>query len=169
MSSCLAGGGRDRTDPAKGSEACFGLQPLRVVAGCQQQLRGGLVADRVLRHKVGCQLIDDSGDHAVEVADLVMRVILRSWSRRSSGAQTTVLWIICSATRRAATAVFRHAFRTRRDSIMPSRLLGVTVRLPVKAAWAAFWASRSSFLPRLRRSPLSGVVTSRTSTLAFCR
>ena len=44
---------------------------------------------------------------------------------------------------------------------MPSRLRGVTVRWPAKAAWAAFWASRSSFLPRLRRSCLSGVVTSR--------
>ncbi len=28
--------------------------------------------------------------------------------------------------------------RTRRDSTIPSRLLGVTVRLPAKAAWAAF-------------------------------
>src|SRR5438477_11857206 len=57
-----------------------------------------------------------------------MRVILRSVSRSSSGAQTMVLWIICSATRRAATAVLRQAFSTRRDSTIPSRLLGVTVR-----------------------------------------
>ena len=97
-----------------------------------------------------------------------MRVILRSVSRRSSGAQTMVLWIICSATRRAATAVLRQAFSTRRDSTIPSRLLGVMVRRPAKAACAAFWASRSSFLPRLRRSCVSGVVTSRTSTPAFC-
>jgi hypothetical protein len=49
-----------------------------------------------------------------------------------------VFWIICNAMRRATTAVFRHALRTRKDSIMPSRLLGVTVRLPAKAACAAF-------------------------------
>ena len=53
-----------------------------------------------------------------------MRVILRSVSRSSSGAQTIVLWIICRATRRAATAVLRQALSTRSDSIMPSRLLG---------------------------------------------
>ena len=74
-----------------------------------------------------------------------MRVILRSSSRNSSGAQTIVFWIICRATRRAATAVLRQALSTRRDSIMPLRLLGVTVRLPANAAWAAFCASRSSF------------------------
>ena len=39
---------------------------------------------------------------------------------------------------------------------MPSRLLGVTVRWPARAAWAAFWASRSSFFPRRRRSCLVG-------------
>jgi len=49
-----------------------------------------------------------------------------------------VLWIICRATRLALTAVFRQAMRIRRDSIMPSRLRGVTVRWPAKAAWAAF-------------------------------
>jgi putative transposase len=42
------------------------------------------------------------------------------------------------ATRLALTAVFRQAMRTRRDSIIPSRLRGVTVRWPAKAAWAAF-------------------------------
>ena len=35
---------------------------------------------------------------------------------------------------------------------MPSRLRGVTVRWPAKAACAAFCASRSSFFPRRRRS-----------------
>jgi hypothetical protein len=38
-----------------------------------------------------------------------MRVMLRKWSRSPSGAQTIVFWIICRATRRAATAVFRQA------------------------------------------------------------
>ena len=64
-------------------------------------------------------------------------------------AQTIVFWISCRATRRAATAVLRQALSTRRDSIMPLRLLGVTVRLPANAAWAAFCASRSSFFPAL--------------------
>jgi hypothetical protein len=66
-----------------------------------------------------------------------IRVILRSVSRSSSGAQTMVLWIICRATRRAAAAVSRQALSTRSASIIPSRLFGVTVRLPAKAAWAA--------------------------------
>src|ERR1700687_1680925 len=66
-----------------------------------------------------------------------MRVILRNVSRSSAAAQTMVLWIICNAMRRAATAVFRQALSTRKDSIMPSRLFGVTVRLPAKAACAA--------------------------------
>ena len=105
---------------------------------------------------------------AARVRMSCMRVILRNSSRNSSGAQTIVFWIICRATRRAATAVLRQALSTRRDSIMPLRLLGVTVRLPANAAWAAFCASRSSFFPRLRRSCLSGVVTSRTSMPAFC-
>ena len=48
MSSCLAGGGRDRTYAAEGSEACFGMQTFGVVAGGQEQLCGGLVADGVL-------------------------------------------------------------------------------------------------------------------------
>src|SRR3954465_14027343 len=57
-----------------------------------------------------------------------MRVILRNSSRNSSGAHTIVFWIICRATRRAATAVLRQALSTRRDSIMPLRLLGVAVQ-----------------------------------------
>jgi hypothetical protein len=35
----------------------------------------------------------------------------------------------------------RQTFSTRSDSFMPSRVLGVTVRMPAKAAWAAFSAS----------------------------
>ena len=59
----------------------------------------------------------------------------------------------CDATR--CNCCLATCFRTRRDSIIPSRLFGVTVRLPAKAACAAFWASRSSSLPRRRRSCLS--------------
>ena len=35
MAGRLTGGGRDWTDPAKGSKACFGMQAFSVVAGCQ--------------------------------------------------------------------------------------------------------------------------------------
>src|SRR3954466_6399194 len=72
-----------------------------------------------------------------------MRVMLRKTSRNPSGAQTIVFWINCRATRLAATAVFRHAAKTRSDSTMPSRLRGVAVRWPAKAAWAAFCRDRA--------------------------
>lgn len=98
-----------------------------------------------------------------------MRVIFLRPSRNASGAATMVLPIICSAIRRACTAVLRHAVSTRSASIMPSRVFGVTVRLPAKAACAAASASKSSDLPRFRRSCLSGPVTSRTSIPAFWR
>ena len=67
-----------------------------------------------------------------------MRVRLRIGSRRPSGAQTIVLWIICRATRLALTLVFRQAMRTRRDldhATPASRRHGPLV---AKAAWAAF-------------------------------
>jgi hypothetical protein len=59
-----------------------------------------------------------------------MRVMRRSISRKLSGAHTMVFWIICRAVRRAATAVFRQALKTRNASIIPPRLFGVTVRMP---------------------------------------
>lgn len=63
-----------------------------------------------------------------------IRVKVRNWSRSPSGAATIVLWIICGAIRRAVTAVLRQATNTRNASIIPSRLRGVTVRWPAKAA-----------------------------------
>ena len=50
-----------------------------------------------------------------------------------SGAQTIVLCSICSAARRAATAVLRQALSTRSDSVIPSRRLDVRVHVPAKA------------------------------------
>ena len=73
MAGGLAGRGRHRADAAECGEAGLGLQTLRVVASRQEQLRGGLVADRVPGHKVGRQLVDDGGDHGVEVGDLVVQ------------------------------------------------------------------------------------------------
>jgi hypothetical protein len=58
MSSCLARGSRDTGDAAEGSEACFGMQTFGVVAGGQEQLCGGLVADGVLSHQLGSQFVD---------------------------------------------------------------------------------------------------------------
>jgi hypothetical protein len=101
--------------------------------------------DRVAGDEVRRQLVDDGGDHRVEIPKLVVqlevasgegfetdtisgvqvtigcqigrqeasvrtsciRVRLRNWSRRPSGAQTIVFWIICRGTRLALTAVFR--------------------------------------------------------------
>jgi hypothetical protein len=57
--------------------------------------------------------------HAGKAAQLIAQAI---------GGAAIVLWIICKATRVALTAVFRQAMRTGGDSIMPSRLRGVTVR-----------------------------------------
>ena len=73
MARCLAGGGWDRAHAAECSEACFGMQALGVVAGGQEQLRGGRVADGVPCHEGGSQLIDDGGDHGIEVGDLVVQ------------------------------------------------------------------------------------------------
>src|SRR3546814_4409969 len=70
-----------------------------------------------------------------------MRVISRSDSRNVSGALMISIWISCNAIRRAATAVLRHTLSTRNDSTNPSRVFGVTVRIPANAAWAAFSAS----------------------------
>ena len=47
--------------------------------------------------------------------------------------------------------------------------MGVTVRLPVKAASAAISASMKSSFPRLCLTDLSGYVTSRTSMPDFVR
>src|SRR5690242_9824906 len=74
----LAGRGWDRADAAEGCETGFGVQALGVVAGREEQLRGGLVADRVLGHEVRSKLLDDGGDHAVEVGDLVVQLEVAS-------------------------------------------------------------------------------------------
>ncbi len=57
-----------------------------------------------------------AGRHAPWVLTNCIRVMSRKTSRNPSGAQTIVFWIICRATRRAATTVLRHALRTRRDA-----------------------------------------------------
>ena len=52
-----------------------------VVAGGQEQLRGGAVTDGVPRHQVGCKLIDDGGDHDVEIGDLVVQFEIAACER----------------------------------------------------------------------------------------
>ena len=78
MAGRLAGGGRDRADPAEGSEARFGTQALGVVAGCQQQLRGGLVADTRLRK---ASIFQGSGatDQSVIVVVPMLMPIFRTY------------------------------------------------------------------------------------------
>ena len=46
MARCLAGRGWDRAHAAECSEACFGMQALGVVAGGEEELRGGRVTDK---------------------------------------------------------------------------------------------------------------------------
>lgn len=98
-----------------------------------------------------------------------MRVMPRSWSRSSSGAEIMSALIICSATLRAATAVDLVFCSILRASTMPSRLFGVTVLAPVNAASAAISASMRSSLPRFLRTVLSGKVTSSTAKPFFRR
>src|SRR6476620_1193377 len=57
----FAGRGGNRADPAKCGEAGFRTHPFGISAGCQQQLRGSHIADRVARHEVGRKLLDDGG------------------------------------------------------------------------------------------------------------
>src|SRR5512144_173358 len=73
MARCLAGRGWDRAHAAECSEACFGMQALGVVAGGEEELRGGRVTDGIPCHQGGSKLIDDGGDHGIEVGDLVVK------------------------------------------------------------------------------------------------
>jgi len=68
----------------------------------------------------------ESGRVATRCLISCMRVMPRSWSRSSSGADIISALIICSAALRAATAVDLVFCGILRASIMPSRLFGVT-------------------------------------------
>src|SRR6201987_1405432 len=62
-----------RTDPAQRCEAGFRPQSFRIVAGRKEKLCGSGVADRIAGDEVRRQLIDDGGDHRVEIRDVVMQ------------------------------------------------------------------------------------------------
>src|SRR4051794_33899776 len=74
MTSGFPRGGGHGADPTQGREASLRAQSLRIVAGCEQQLCGAYVANGVPRHQVGRQLIDDGGDHGIQVGDSVVQL-----------------------------------------------------------------------------------------------
>src|SRR5689334_22659426 len=74
VAGCFAGRRRNWAYTAESREAGLGMEALRVVASCQQQLRGGPVANRVPGHESGSQFVDDGGDHGIEVRDLVVQL-----------------------------------------------------------------------------------------------
>jgi hypothetical protein len=71
----LAAAGRDRGDSAEPGEGRFGGQPVRVVAGADQQRRGGVRADAVGGKQLGCDLLDQAGAPGVEHVDLLVEVL----------------------------------------------------------------------------------------------
>src|SRR3712207_9524793 len=73
MAGRLARGGGHGTDAAQRREAGFRSKALRIVAGRQEELCGRAMADRVAGHKGGRELLDNGGDHGVEVGDLVVQ------------------------------------------------------------------------------------------------
>src|SRR3954453_8271395 len=70
MAGGLARRGRDRTHPAQRGKACLGPQTLWIVAGGEEELRRGAMADRVPRQERGGQRVEDGNDHGAESADL---------------------------------------------------------------------------------------------------
>ena len=102
---------------------------------------------------IGCQI----GRQEASVRTSWIWVRLRNWSRRPSGAQTIVVWIICRATRLALTAVFRRSgSRQRQLRALPQ---AQTVN-PGKSADALSFRQGADHgpLPPRRRAqiPLSG-------------
>ena len=73
MADGLSGRRRNWADAAQRCEAGFRPQSFRVVAGRKEKLGGSDVADRIARDEVRRQLIDDGGDHHIEIRDLIMQ------------------------------------------------------------------------------------------------
>ena len=116
----------------------------------------------ILAEPVGLLKSVESGLVATRWRMSCMRVIPRSWSLSSSGADMMMALIIWRADLLAATAVDLVFCSILRLSTMPSLAFGVTVLVPVNAASAAISASMKSSFPRFLRTVLSGNVTSRT-------
>ena len=96
-----------------------------------------------------------SGRHPANVRINGIPVMALSGVQRGAGALTLLSLISCTATLPAKTAVFRQLLTTPRALVMPSVLLGVTVRPPEKAACAASMAAKVS--PFRRRGRSGGV------------
>ena len=98
------------------------------------------MADRIAGNEVRRQLVDDGGDHRIEICDLIMQFEVTAGQRLEAdaigGIQVAISGKIGSPRgQRAdelhagqAAQLIAQAMRIRRDSIMPSRLRGVTVR-----------------------------------------
>src|SRR5919112_2370409 len=74
-------------DPAQRREAGFRAQPLRIVPGCEGQLCGADMSDGVARHQVGRQLIDNGGDHCIQVGNFVVQLEIAAGPGRLAGAR----------------------------------------------------------------------------------
>jgi hypothetical protein len=73
MADGLSRGGRNWADAAQRCEAGLRPQSFRVVAGRKEKLGGSDVPDRIAGDEVRRQLIDDGGDHHIEIRDLIMQ------------------------------------------------------------------------------------------------
>src|SRR6202021_1303755 len=69
----LSRGRRNGADAAQRREAGLRPQSFGIVAGRKEKLGGSDVADRIAGHKVRRQLVDNGGDHYIQVRDLVMQ------------------------------------------------------------------------------------------------
>src|SRR3954469_19776410 len=69
----LAGRGWDRADTAERGKTGLGMQALRIVPSCEEQLGGPCVTNRVPGYEVGGKFIDNRSDHNVQVGNLIVQ------------------------------------------------------------------------------------------------
>jgi hypothetical protein len=73
MADSLSRRRRHRADAAQRGEACLRPQSFGIVAGREEELGGSDVPDRIASDEVRRQFVDDSGDHRIQVGDLVVQ------------------------------------------------------------------------------------------------
>ena len=86
MSDGLSRRRRNRADAAERCEAGFRAQSFRIVAGGKEKLGGSDVADRIAGDEVRGQFVDDSGDHHVEICDLIVQLEVTAGQRLEADA-----------------------------------------------------------------------------------
>src|SRR6516225_10306483 len=69
----LSRGRRNGADAAQRCEAGLRPQSFRIVASRKEELRSSDMADRIAGDEVWRQLVDNGGDHYIQVRDLVMQ------------------------------------------------------------------------------------------------